>query len=398
MEGDMTASTAHEQAWGEIDVPIFAPYEKTQPGYELVSAAVCEPGLLGGMFEDAGEDYFQVPLWDLWDRRGDPAASDPQKQRINEMQRSLGALSEDARLIRIQIACLDRCYFTFPANVDLVLGSIADGKPNLDARISCEPPWNNSLLPLLRRRRKQVAQDAAVLEARCARVRAYIAILSGWAEEHDPADLEHAVPEYVELARRIYRQLGAPSTLKQLYVQKLVWMLGLWAYPARYTPERWERHSKMAKVYGELIPRELNGAQDTISPLIDRNDDNGSCHHSFFRHIDHQMALIGGGGDLPGAGEERRRIHGAITNYVHVLGSWLARRSIAETVAIWPACGEVVAPVYQVLGEPTPLKRWLVACLWKRLQDHMAWRGRGALDEQPERFALPAEALGLGEA
>lgn len=392
----MSGSITFEQAPEVTNAPIFAPYEKTQPGYELVNAAVCEPGLLGGMFEDAGEGYFRVPLWNIWDRKSDPATSDSQRQRINQMQHALGLLSEDTRLIRIQIACLVRCYFTFPGNVDLILKGIADGKPNLDAHLSCEPPWNNSLLPLLHRRRKQAALDTALLETRRALVRAYIAILSGWAGENDLVDLERVVPEYVDLAQRLYLQLGAHSTLKQLYVQKLVWMLGFWAYPARYTPERWERHSKVAKVYSEMIQRELNGAQDVISMSIDRNDDNGSCHHSFFRHIDHQIDLIGGetGGHLPGAGDERQRIHGAVTNYVHVLGSWLARRSVADAIAIWPMCEKVACLVYQMLDQPTPVKRWLVACLWMKLQEQAQWYGRGALDEQPERFAIPPEALG----
>lgn len=62
-------------------------------------------------------------------------------------------------------------------------------------------------------------------------------------------------------------------------------------------------------------------------------------------------------------------------------------------MAIWPPCEAIARRAYDVLGDPTSVKRWLVACLWKRLQDADADHGRGPLDEDPERFALPPEAL-----
>jgi hypothetical protein len=49
--------------------------------------------------------------------------------------------------------------------------------------------------------------------------------------------------------------------------------------------------------------------------------------------------------------------------------------------------------VYRVLGKTTARKRWLVAYLWKKLQENQAHHGCGALDEEPERFALPPDAL-----
>ena len=51
--------------------------------------------------------------------------------------------------------------------------------------------------------------------------------------------------------------------------------------------------------------------------------------------------------------------------------------------------------MYGVLKDDTLVKRWLVACLGKKLKENQAEHGRGALDEQPERFALPPEALSV---
>ena len=172
-------------------------------------------------------------------------------------------------------------------------------------------------------------------------------------------------------------------------------MLGFWAFQPLPRAGRWKRHGDMSREYDNAILQELGGEKDAIGRLIDRNSDNGACHHSFFRRIDYQIAHIGAGRPvkLPGAGEERKRIHRAVTNYVHVLGSWLARRTPEEAVAIWPPCEDPARRVYHILGDATPRKRWLVAGLWKKLQDNQARHGRGALDEQPQRFALPPHAL-----
>jgi hypothetical protein len=119
------------------------------------------------------------------------------------------------------------------------------------------------------------------------------------------------------------------------------------------------------------------------------------CSTLFFGHIDHQLASIGVGQTVPPTDveQERKRIRDAVTNYVHVLGSWLARRTTEEAVGIWPPCEDIAHRVYDVLGDPTPVKCWLVACLWKKVTEDPAGQGRGALDEQPERFAIPSDAL-----
>ena len=139
----------------------------------------------------------------------------------------------------------------------------------------------------------------------------------------------------------------------------------------------------------------MGGQEDLISDLIASTNDNGSCHHSFFRHVDHVIAHIGEGQSvaLPDAGKERQRIQSAVTNYVHALGSWLAGREAEEAVSIWPSAEDTIRRVYKTVGGATPVKRWLVACLWKHIQENQAHCGRGELDISPERFAIPLEAF-----
>ena len=50
-------------------------------------------------------DKLQVCLWNMRGRKKDPAETDEEKQKINEMQRALDPLDDDTRFIRLQIAC-----------------------------------------------------------------------------------------------------------------------------------------------------------------------------------------------------------------------------------------------------------------------------------------------------
>jgi hypothetical protein len=112
-------------------VPILAPYQKTRPGFELLPTAGC-PGC-DFFFKEVGDGLVEVCLWNIWEQKEDPADSDEDKRKINKMQHALGALTDDDRYLRLQIACLQRCYWEFPSNVDLVLGGIASGEVDLDA-------------------------------------------------------------------------------------------------------------------------------------------------------------------------------------------------------------------------------------------------------------------------
>ena len=283
------------------DVPILAPYERTRPGFEILAAAACEPELCGGHFEDLGNGTFQVCLWNIWhdiknkwQSKTDPAGADPEKRQINQMQRSLGHLSDDDRYVRLQIACLNRCFWTFPANVDLVLQSISGGEPNIDSRISCEPPWNYSILPALRRRQGHPATGVNITDSRRQLVRAYVHILTSWLARGHLDHLQSELPEHAELANMIYRHLGPPTKLKSLQVERLGIALGYWAFPLMHRPQAWTDLHGMQDSLAALISEELGEREDTIAKLLESLH-NGLCHHAFFRHVDHLIAHIGAG-------------------------------------------------------------------------------------------------------
>jgi len=392
------------------DMSLLAPYEKTRPSFELLAADACECGLDVGYFPRVEGKYLLVCLWDIWEQEKDPADSDAEKRMINTMQRALGTLDDDTRYIRLQIACFQRCWWEFPANVDVILNGISTGRVNLDAGISCEPPWA-WLLGVLRHRRGHLAAQGIpygwryhsaatnynpLYAPRQELARAYTTILTWWSAEGNLDCLKQELPEHAGLAETIYRRLGPPTTLKRLYVEKVRASMAWQAFPYRVRQKDWfppaQGFEDLMEVYDATIRRELGDKEDVIGRMVGITN---LCHHAYFRHLDHQIANIGAGRvvPLPGSGDERKRIHSAVTNYVHVLGSWLARRTVEETVAIWPPCEDIAHRVYDVLRDVTPRKRWLVACLWKKLRENQAKHGRGALDDEPERFAIPPDVL-----
>lgn len=392
----------HKQTFQSDNVLILAPYERTRPGFELIRADVCEEGLLGFDFKDAGEGYFEVCLWDIWywatgEKKGkshpDPALNDPEKQAINKMQIALGEPSEEDRLIRIQSACLTRCYYTFPKNIDLVIDGIAKGRPNVNAHISCEPPWAHSLLLLLRRRYDyRDGKDDQSYE-RHAMVRTYMTILDSYLVGGRLSELQAVLPDHIELADTVYRRLGVPSPEKRLQVTRLRNALTMWSFAASQHSDAFDYINRIDRV---LMESGQTGTHehDELSALIDKLH-NGLCHQFFFRRLDHLIAYVSAGKrcELPGTGEGRKFVIDNLVNYVHTLGSWLAGRTINQATDIWPPCKQTLGAVYTMLGEPSLRKRWLVACLWKNLREIQAWAGCGPLAEQPDRFAISKEAL-----
>ena len=415
-------------AYPAAGVALLAPYERTRPGYELgVSAASLG---LSEHFPDAGGGFYEVNLWALW-KRADQAALDPEKQAVDRMQLALGPLSDGDRYVRLQIACLARCFWTFPATVDLILDGIAAGQPNLSAGISCEPPWTGLRVILLRRNAPANAAppEMAALhhqqgldprrDPRQQRLRAYLQILTWWmaggrldllttelaaaapADSPAAADFPAADLPLADLAAQIYQRLGGPDRRKLLLTQLLTWHISAWAIPRPAVLPGTPLDPQLLGVWSPLesaIARELGEDGAAAARRIARNHDQGSCHHAFLRHLDHIIAEIGAGCPvaLPGAGEERRRVLGAVTGYAHSIGSWLAGRSLPEAAALFPPAEPICARVYAALQAPTPRKRWLAACLWKKLGDDRAFAGRGLLDEDPVRFALPTSAFSAG--
>jgi hypothetical protein len=364
------------------DTPLLAPYDASRPGYEFLNARACEGGPDVSCFAREG-DKLVVCLWNIWERAKDPAESDPEARALNRLQGTLGPLSDGVRYVRLQIACFERCFHTFPGNVDLILRGIAAGRADATQPVSCEPPW-----AWFRRILSQTKVASHVDDLRRDQLRRYLVACQWWLFGGHP-DALPAVSRHV--ATRVYELLGPPAPLKHLYVSMVVASLLFWTTPSLlgHAP-RWESLKAHLGILEGAIRSELAGQPDAISPLIHKHNDGGSCHHAFVRRLEHILAHIGAGRpvEFPDKGSERRRVQDAVTNYVHALGCWLNGVDADRAIAAWPASDETVGRLFRCLGAPTPLKRWLAGCLHKKLRENQARHGRGAIDAEPERFEL----------
>ena len=252
-------------------------------------------------------------------------------------------------------------------------------------------------VPALRKRRGHPRAGENITDSRRPLTRAYMDILSRWLAFGDIGALRVELPEHAELAERIYRWLGPPEKVKVLRVERLRFSLGQCSFPVFSQGKAWSIWMEMKKVFDDAIQQELGEARDETARLNENMFDSGLCHHAFFRHIDNLIAHIGRGTPvrLPEAGVEGRRVRGATTDYVHALGSWLMGRSKEEAIEIWPDGEQVVTRLYTRLGAQSPRKKWLVASLWKHLQDSDRNRGHGPLTQDPDRFSIPKEALSV---
>ena len=359
--------------------------------------------MMNGYFSIPGEDRYEFCLWDIWHKGDNPADSDPLKRQINELQSRAEPLSDDGRYVRIQIAVLQRCWWEFPKNVDCILDGIATGRVNLDRRISCEPPWAK-IVEILRYQRQHPGAHATFAPGRAQtleenyalpghrqrKAMAYMNVLTWWIYGGDLGVFREMHSEWEKLAQHVYEQLGEPTPLKRLYAGKMCATIAWAAIPAPEWPHNASK--QMVELFDSQIQQHLGDQRDPFGDMI-YNDN--ICHHSYFRHLNRQIASVGAGHtvDLPDRGCERQRIHEAVANYVHALGSWLARRTVEQTIAIWKPAAATVQHVYKVLGDQTPRKRWLAACLWLQLRENQKHHGRGALDEHPQHLALPPDAL-----
>jgi hypothetical protein len=385
------------------DGSLLAPAGEARPGYErgILSALPC----MSGFFTKPDDDRYELCLWNIWHKGDNPAKNDPIKQQLNVLQAACKPLTDDDRYIRIQIAVLLRCWWEFPKTVDRIIEGIATGHVNLDGRISCEPPWSEMLEVLRYQRhhpgaaatraagRTQVMEEEYALPGeRQRRAMAYMNTLTWWMYGGELASFAQQHPQWVQLASTIYRQLGEPTNLKRLYVGKLCAAIA-WVAVVFTRYDRAPSHQVMA-VFDQAITQQLAGEADPIGRMIHTQD---ICHHAYFRHLDRQIAAIGAGHpvDRPDKGCEQQRIHEAVTAYVHALGSWLMGRSCEQAEQMWVPAAITVQRVFSVLGHPSPRKRWLAACLWHHLQENQRHHGRGALDDQPETFAIPPDALAV---
>lgn len=115
---------------------------------------------------------------------------------------------------------------------------------------------------------------------------------------------------------------------------------------------------------------------ERIRALISRVDP--LSHYKAFENLDFLLDAIGDL-DYPGSpavdvlwrhGEFDDDRRAQAKAYVTALSAWLAAEDLAAAQAAHPEDAELVAKIYEALGEVNDQKRWLAMCLRKTLKEH----------------------------
>jgi len=266
--------------------------------------------------DDKEED---VPMWQ-WSNIGLEQPDDETTQ-IYRMERRLGQLPQVAKSIRELIVRLEICHFKFERHLKRIIESI--GKMNIDfdskSMGKFHPKEGENAWKGDKTGRSRQGQE-------------YIWALQMWlsGDLHPSEQNRRGIPQSV--FERVYGALGNRDERKEALVMALLDRL-LWKGD----------HQWWCREFG------------LIGDQIDRTD---ICHYSFPKNVERMIEAIGRLEPLPdfegcaSFDEERRQY---AQRCYKALSAWLEGRRDEVEVG---------------LGEKTPVKEWLVACLAKTLKEH----------------------------
>jgi len=308
---------------------------------------------------------------------------------INSMQESLGPLSDQIRRIRAHIASLQCCDSGIPVTIDEILNSIGTG-------VLPEPAFHPGCWLDSSSRTTQPDQ-AECMQTIEDVVRCY---LSGHAKE----ELIGKHPDASSFINRTIKWLGPAGELSN--VQKL--MLERFLLPFEFFTGRTEDHQKvhrdcfepdgrgdaidiristsagLPKIYADFRPEfreNLNTLEDeskrelyiVCCAMAHGLHGLSDCHHSSFRWIESWIHGIGNFSlKIPGrrAGVEGRRLGQLQFGYALGIDRWLQDipmhwflLDLGHVDLDFNPKNEILR-VYSYLGDKSPVKEWLAACLW----------------------------------
>jgi hypothetical protein len=433
------------------------PYKEIEVGFEVV--------------ETGGEEA-RRSMWYNVTLDESPDSWDSEIKAIDSMQSELGSLTDDARLVRGQIAGFARCAYTFPESVDVLLESIAAVKlqrPRLF--VGCE----NDFLGFLN-------QDAPADEHELPpadfgqTLQSYIAAINRWLgndasalgepnpaiEERTldllgaPTDFKRALAEYLLAALAADTYILPPEDarkLDRLFKERAPEGSGsLAAYvdvmiPASAIAPKFGIEQKALEGFSDLSEmradgvyftqhaaaralRTLRGAPDAAGGLnlsaisdlkatlglasipgwwtkefaaarlrLKRPLDqvfetasriaffhNAPCHKKYFRHVAILLSSVGEmrlRGRISPSGRDAAETNAVLLDYLSGLDAWLSAETRDSMMLARGSSRERAESVFAILGETTPTKRWLAACLWKTLKSGHSWSKAIEIDTNP---------------
>jgi len=409
---------------GEERTERFVPYERVSPGFEALYVGEKPPDVPEGADQvvalETDDDGNVLRRWSVWTWTflGQEADWDADILHINRMQEALGPLDDETRRIRAHIGSLVPCDAGFPVTVEELLAAIGAGRlPRRRFHNGCfcalmSPPYRGT--------------QPGHVEA----VRAIEEILTTYLAGAAADELLARFPDAEGFIRRAYRWLGPAPELTR--TQRL--MIKRMLLPFEFFTKRSEDYrrvnrncfedggrgfeidAEISRLEGlpRIHPRHEEAYREALDTIEDPDQRElyrvcgsmaygiyglSDCHHSMFRWIENWVYGIGTGRwGIPAreTGTERRRLERALFGYCLALDRWLAGRSmqfllldLAHVDLGFDPKNEILR-VYAHLGEePTPVRTWLAACLWRTL-----YRNMGGLTSH-EALVGRAGALGV---
>jgi len=341
----------------------FFPYEYVPAGFEIVIdlCSGAEHGHKGEIVPGS-----KGGIWNLWwniTLSDDPESWDDEVKAINNMQESLGELTDDHRLIRAQMAEFCRVHALFPQSIDILCDEIGAAQFSTPLRLGCE---GRGLLEALGYEDAQALSDQ-----RRETLAGYRHSLTRWLAQ---APRENAIDF------RIYGFLGQPTDNKVSFVEKLV---------SKINPEEPSVVAIKELCHEQCVDTQGEAALDTADRPFNcfkcegSADEMPNCHCSYVMFLNAALICTGIFGEKSRLGERFRLyelyafVQESILAYASAINSWLREASVEEVR--WPQDRQYVTSdnslqiaqrIQSSLGEKDGVKEWLAACLLKTIKSN----------------------------
>ncbi len=329
-------------------------YTYVPPGFEMAlseedGATTLSPGSDGGCWGL----WFNVSLSD------DPASWDEEVQRLNQLQLTLPAFSDDQRLVRAHMAELCRYHPLFPGSVGKIIGSVGEEKLLDASSVGCE---GRGLLRTLGVQTEKLRAE----QGRSVAFNASRSLRKALRGDEPASPLEK---KYSSLVERIdLDERGTVSWLADVL--------------ARGEPET-KSFRELCSAHGH---RTYGDAPPTGRPFHCFRCAQGSGPCCFSQQTDAAL-ICTSGMDAEEAGELFRRFSEEyVLAYCDALNSWLSDLppvnpwADIDTLYVDEEEAKAIAEkTADTLGEKTAIKVWLAGCLLKTLKSNQRWHGREEL-------------------
>jgi hypothetical protein len=316
-------------------------YESVPPGFEMVII-----GSNGIQEVKAWSHWFNIKLSD------DPETWDDEIAVINRMQRKLGRLSDEQRLIRAQMAEFCRRHPLFPHSIDILCKEIGAGRFTDPVKIGCE---GRDLLDSLGYHTPQ-----SLKEQRERILKNYMQALKKWPDQ----DCRES-----SIESKVFRFLGQPTETKRHFVDTLITALNTKEPSISLLKERCGSACRKTSILdSDLIPFpfgcftcQSGCAEEASTPVC-------QCCNSMI--LDAGLLCAGAPEDDGRIAHAFRRfIEEKIVNYAIVINSWLRDLPLKDIPAPREGVGKTAERIYSFLGAKDDIKVWLTACLLKTIKD-----------------------------